>query len=653
MAPYQYLDDLVREYLLFRGFSASLKSFDADIKAEKEKGFRADRLVDQVVSCIQSHDLQGLRELWQHLNTRLFRRLDPVQTGSVGRLECGVLKLYVVNCIQTKSSEKVKDFFDKMAPELHGQPDWKEWFALPFLPSPESHPVFAGYFTRQWQDTLLLSLHNFLAVVFASLPPPRLADYQSTSAKLRQLREENEAMKQALLKQHRNLQQRAPDIPPPEDLMDDFYIIASSSSSSSLSNLQDTSAEGQAKGLKNFLRNITGAASSSSNSPPPQTIVTRDKRSSSKTRLTAKETKDKSHAPVKRVSQKSSAVNLSSLSLSESGSNNSTGGERMAYLLLGQEEYGEHHSEVTQCKFSSSGYLMASGDVDGVVKIWSASPGAPQTLATFISQSAITSLDWVANSERHFVYGTNTGTVRLCDKDERKATAELGTEESANVQQVACSPNGSLCAVATTKLALIDLKSCTPVELDMTSNTMSLSCVTTCVFNHNSQMIITGNSDGKVRIYDLRKRDCIASWSVQDSATLPVLTLQMSHDETSIYALAANGNFSSWSFIQTSQKLFDYQLEDPYFADDAHNYPRSGWGKQFAFAGDGKHVLACSSNGGVIYEVIEEQSLNKVLGLKGHRRHATCTDWSASQDCGPCVTAGFDGQIRVSTLLSQ
>jgi hypothetical protein len=40
---FQYLDDLVKEYLLFRGFTASLRSFDADLRTEKEKSFRADR----------------------------------------------------------------------------------------------------------------------------------------------------------------------------------------------------------------------------------------------------------------------------------------------------------------------------------------------------------------------------------------------------------------------------------------------------------------------------------------------------------------------------------------------------------------------------------------------------------------------------------
>lgn len=40
MSHIQYVDELVKEYLLFRGFSQTLKAFDIDLKAEKEKGFR-------------------------------------------------------------------------------------------------------------------------------------------------------------------------------------------------------------------------------------------------------------------------------------------------------------------------------------------------------------------------------------------------------------------------------------------------------------------------------------------------------------------------------------------------------------------------------------------------------------------------------------
>ncbi len=37
------IDDLVREYLLFRGFTQTLKTLDLEIKLEKEKGFNVDR----------------------------------------------------------------------------------------------------------------------------------------------------------------------------------------------------------------------------------------------------------------------------------------------------------------------------------------------------------------------------------------------------------------------------------------------------------------------------------------------------------------------------------------------------------------------------------------------------------------------------------
>ncbi len=647
------------------------------------------------MALISYHDLQGLRELWHHLNSKLFRRLEPSQAGTISKLEAGVLKLYAINCVQNKNPDKLKEFFDKMSSELQGQSDWKEWFALPFLPNPETNPSFANFFARHWQDTLLLSLHNFLAIIFASLAPPKLADYHNSTSKIKRLREENDAMRQSLLKFHYN---QAPgklpplDIPRPNDVMDDFYIIASQDHAG-----KEAATENQAKGLKGFLRNITGGGGG--NSSQASSLIDRNqlRSSSSRSRTPSSSSQSsqlvpsassKSHAPVKRIS----ATSLSSLGKSyqtktavTEAENTSKNEHKLAYLLLGQEEYLEHHSEVTQCRFSASGFTIASSDVDGVVKIWSASPGQPQTLATFVSQSGVSALDWFPNSERKLIFGTMSGSVRICDKEERKFAHEFNVFNSENqshasleenhcIKQLTCH-HSNLVAIATESkseggaLMLYDLNAMKMLEKDIMSKT-SLSCsvedtitVNSCVFNHNAQMIIAGSTDGKIRIFDLRKRDVISSWSLDS----PALTVQMSSDETSIYALSSEGSFSAWSFIQTSQKLFGANVEDNYFKNRDH-YPRAAWGKQFAFAGDGKHLLVCSSNGGVIYEVdgnaptmasvssskeLEESKLSKVLGLKGHKRHATCTDWSVSNDCGPCVTAGFDGQIRISTLLSQ
>ena len=34
------MDELVKEYLLFRGFTGTLKALDADLKSDKDKAFR-------------------------------------------------------------------------------------------------------------------------------------------------------------------------------------------------------------------------------------------------------------------------------------------------------------------------------------------------------------------------------------------------------------------------------------------------------------------------------------------------------------------------------------------------------------------------------------------------------------------------------------
>ncbi|MPC13277.1 WD repeat-containing protein 91 [Portunus trituberculatus] len=231
MSHIQYLDDLVKEYLLFRGFTHTLRTLDNEIKIDKDKGFRVDRLVDQIVSSIQTYDLLGLRELWAHLDRRIFARLPHTLLPCVRKLETSILRLYVVNTIQTNKSEKLTEFFEKMAADLQSQTEWREWFILPYLKGVEENPSFAMYFTRQWQDTLLVSLHNFFAVIFQSLELPTLASYQEEASKIARLQEENEQLRvrlSALTTSDQNSMEllNAPEPPPPPHLMDDFYNIA-------------------------------------------------------------------------------------------------------------------------------------------------------------------------------------------------------------------------------------------------------------------------------------------------------------------------------------------------------------------------------------------------------------------------------------------
>lgn len=191
-------DELVREYLIYRGFSNALKHLDSDIKADKDKGFRVDRIMDHLQQLVQSFDLAGLREYWAYLEKRLFSRLEDVYRSTVHKLRTSLYRYYVVNTIQKGNLEKTQEFFMKQGAELQGQTEWRDWFVLPFLPSPEQNPLFATYFSRQWADTFLVSLHNFLSVLFQCMPQPVLLSFDAEVQRMTSISEENEQLRQIL-----------------------------------------------------------------------------------------------------------------------------------------------------------------------------------------------------------------------------------------------------------------------------------------------------------------------------------------------------------------------------------------------------------------------------------------------------------------------
>ncbi|XP_058467468.1 WD repeat-containing protein 91 [Malaya genurostris] len=297
MAHIQYTDGLVREYVLFRGFSNTLKSFDAELKNDKDKSFRVDKIIDQLMQLIQTHDLQGLRDLWAHLNNHLFRNLEHSFTGAVIKLEQSILKFYLIIAYISNKSDKINEFFTKLASELVSQSEWKEWFFFPFCKNPEEHSAFAVCFTKQWQDTLLISLHNFLSTIYQCMPQPTISKVEAESSLLRKLQEENAQLRSKL----QSIQQQVTagtatssthqsrlssfndqkytldgktrystrsvgtgqtlndvipfDIPPPAHIVDDFYIIAQES------NNIGNAAESQARGLKSLIKNISSGGS--------------------------------------------------------------------------------------------------------------------------------------------------------------------------------------------------------------------------------------------------------------------------------------------------------------------------------------------------------------------------------------------------------
>ncbi|XP_043269266.1 WD repeat-containing protein 91 [Venturia canescens] len=641
MSHVQYVDELVKEYLLFRGFSNTLKAFDNDLKAEKEKGFRVDKIVDQLMQYIYISDLTALRELWGHLDSRMFSRLENHFAPGIRKLENAVLKLYLVTAAVNNRQDKIQEFFTKMAPELQGHSEWKEWFALPFVKNPEDNPTYSVHFTRQWQDTMLVSLHNFLSTIFQCMPQPTLLTLDEDTNKLKRLQEENDSLKQRLgeITKVESLSDINPGSTPQHPpIMDDFYIIA-----------QESPLMENPKSLRSLIKNIGGSSSpilsrkTMVNVKKTETENTGTKRTNTKGRIN-------SISKSEVVAKRSISCDSRLTGARKRDSSVDTACERKtkdkiesSYILLSQEEYTEHKTSIIQCKSNASGSYVATGDADGIIKVWTPIP-SPKTVATFTSTTAnsnkaVTALDWISKNERYFLHGDNNGLIQLHDTRDCKTIWEI-QHEGSRIVALLCNPTEStfVCSVSDCnegRLLLYDIKTrklerTLPMEQNLTA-----LCST---FNHNGQLLITGLSNGNILIHDLRRNEIIENLSCHSS---PVIDIELINDFTNICAQSEDGKLCQRSLNHTGKIIWETKIKIEKNA--VH-------GKLFTFDQSGNHMLLCTQNGGNIYKMPPGPQ-GKILELGGHKG-TLCCDWSTANQSGTCITGGAEGKARVSTLLS-
>jgi WD40 repeat protein len=171
-------DELVLEYILFRGFTDTYRTFGAERKQDKTRQFNVDRLLEQLQSCTAAHDAAGLLDLWGFLKTTFFSHLDEVEAATVSQTENDLKRNFIVAAIMDNQAEKAVSFLQLQADSLARDPRWREWFSLPFLTNPSADPHFSVYFQREWRDLFNASLRNFLSSTLRKTPMPKLLAFE-------------------------------------------------------------------------------------------------------------------------------------------------------------------------------------------------------------------------------------------------------------------------------------------------------------------------------------------------------------------------------------------------------------------------------------------------------------------------------------------
>ncbi|XP_071828520.1 WD repeat-containing protein 91-like [Apostichopus japonicus] len=751
------MDEMVKDYLLFRGMTNTFKAFETDLKNDKDRSFRADKIKEQILQYIQMYDLIGLRSLWKHLERRIFCHLEHSHYTNVRRIEVSLLRLYVINAVQSGRTEKVSEFFDKMCYEIQTQAEWKEWFSLPFMKNPEQNQTFETYFSKQWQDTLLFSLQNFLSVIFQSMPLPTLLNFDAEQMHMKSLVEENRRLLDQLAGYEKPKTSDEVDslIPLPlstTEIPDDFASVAGGyqvrdfgtkpilsrgairrsplaqrkqPASHAEKNAKNTPGNNLSKSVgfvpntkssdKRILNTILGprkGGDASSSKPkdtsgkkidPPSVMQTNTTTAPAITSQPRQTVNKNYEAQRKELFQKSTVmppkatkmpvartVQDSSIGLTDTtqwqlqpeseGStappvwvdNQTRKGSgplqvMSPFIVLSSDEYTEHHSSITHCKFSPSATSVATMDIDGVVKIWSFTP-MPRTIATVMFKAPLLSMEWVPKQPRMLLLGSSEGTLKVYDTEQKKLMSDVNVDPSCpKIVSLACNPGGDVFATSQTnqeksgvnqdrsksRLLLWDIKVMKPKGDFIVSDIDT--CINSMAFNHNGNMMISGAADGTLRLFDVNSCNCILSWKSHKG---PVHAVNFSPDETSVFSMGADGKFCKWALVNPGQQV-DFSIHNgatgPFVLSGYGGYSQqqSPRGRLFAFDSSGQYILTCAPYGGIIYKLSKSGDLDQMLTILGHRTPVVSVDWSTSVNTGMCLTGSMDGKVQITTLLSQ
>lgn len=131
----QYAEELVREFLVFRGFTNTLQAFDSELSTDIGKAFQVDKIIDLIFSVyvpkFQAEKLVGLLNFFKRC---LSSSSESVFIDTLCKLEVSILRYYIVYAVQSGRKDKVVEFYGMNGDELmQRNQDWTPWFGGFFL----------------------------------------------------------------------------------------------------------------------------------------------------------------------------------------------------------------------------------------------------------------------------------------------------------------------------------------------------------------------------------------------------------------------------------------------------------------------------------------------------------------------------------------
>ncbi|XBJ16439.1 hypothetical protein VPH35_008073 [Triticum aestivum] len=537
MENVQYAEELVREFLVFRGFTNTLQAYEAELSTEIGRNFEVDKILDLVFSVyIPKYQLDRLLSIFSFLKQCFTSPADTVLYTALLKLEQSVLRYYVVNALKSGRQEKVVEFFSASGSYLmQKREDWIAWFAIPYIKNPSLDPQFRMYFSKEWSDTLVLSFRNFLSGIFNGTRIPALLKISTEKNMIKCLKSDIKQLNNKLSELQALLEVKEVEL--------SLLRRSGNSIDSGHKNLLEITTFGSSVDGQAFSGVYEESSTSSIQGVDSHT-------------LSSVKSRDEKLCDSSRMSN---AENEQILVSEE---------DFPEVKVDFQETFLGHNSSISSCRFSASGSNIASSSTDGTVRIWTYDSSTPSSKnATIYCGAEVSALSWECRSDRLLLIGTANGGIKAWNADAKRVVCDLSTSKDfPSVLDLKCSPvdpvfvsaaasrrHGSTIFDRTgfASLTVWHMKTWKPLTVLPLGE--DPPAITSLCFNHNGKILAASATDGMIHMFDMSAGLQITGWPAHDS---PVSSVLFGPAETSIFSLGSDGKIFEWSLHNQGQIIW-------------------------------------------------------------------------------------------------
>lgn len=290
-------------------------------------------------------------------------------------------------------------------------------------------------------------------------------------------------------------------------------------------------------------------------------------------------------------------------------------------------QYNGHNSNTTVAKFSPSGYYIASGDVDGIVRVWDAVGEDMITKGEyFVLSGRINDLSWDADSQRIIAVGDGRERYGHC------FTADSGNKVGEIIGHTAVVNSVDIRPVRPYRAATVSddfsmvFFNGPPYSFNFASKDVHSNFVNDVKFSPNGETLITVGSDSKIASYDGKTGEFqkLIGEGVHKGT---IFAISWSPDSSKFVTSSADGTVRLWdaaSGENTKSWIFE-------------NSPAN---QQVGVVFAGKYIISLALSGNLNF--LTEESETPEFVLNGHQKSITAMTASSS---GEFYTGSYDGRV--------